>query len=170
MHASLAGLPHPFAGAGCAGAPIGERLYSIKAEWDEKAARLRSTQEERAAAAAASTYVNARSEVGAGSGEWGPRPSSRPSPSQQPASRGRASHSRLACTLPPRPPHTQRMVERLKRDRFTAVFDYLRRGAPAPTLNLLEAVQVRGQRPGRHARLACSRVSASACRGLGHAN
>ncbi|PRW39076.1 expressed ef-hand domain-containing isoform A [Chlorella sorokiniana] len=78
------------------GAPIGERLYSIKAEWDDKAARLRREQERRAARDAASTYVNNKSE---------------------------------------------KLVDRLKRERFRAVFDYLRRGAPAPVVNLLEAVQ-----------------------------
>jgi hypothetical protein len=40
---------------------------------------------------------------------------------------------------------SQRLVDRLKRERFRAVFDYLRRGSPAPVLNLLETVQV-----GRH--------------------
>lgn len=37
---------------------------------------------------------------------------------------------------------TQKLVDRLKRERFRAIFDYLRRGAPAPVLNLVEAVQV----------------------------
>ena len=47
-----------------AGAPIGERLHGIKAEWDERAARVRDAQEARADQAAASTYVNTKSEVG----------------------------------------------------------------------------------------------------------
>ena len=34
-------------------------------------------------------------------------------------------------------------MDRLKRERFRAIFDYLRRGQPAPVLNLLETVQVR---------------------------
>ena len=34
-------------------------------------------------------------------------------------------------------------MDRLKRERFRAIFDYLRQGAPAPVLNLLEVVQVR---------------------------
>lgn len=38
----------------------------------------------------------------------------------------------------------QRLVDRLKRERFRAIFDYLRRGSPAPVLNLLETVQVGG--------------------------
>lgn len=50
-------------GLRCAGAPIGEYLYSIKAEWDEKAARLREVQQRRAQKNAASTFVNNRSEV-----------------------------------------------------------------------------------------------------------
>ncbi|KAL4440425.1 hypothetical protein ABPG75_003426 [Micractinium tetrahymenae] len=78
------------------GAPIGEYLYSIKAEWDEKAARVREVQERRAQQNASSTFVNHRSE---------------------------------------------RLVDRLKRERFRAIFDYLRRGSPAPVLNLLETVQ-----------------------------
>lgn len=36
----------------------------------------------------------------------------------------------------------QRLVDRLKRERFRAIFDYLRRGSPSPVLNLLETVQV----------------------------
>lgn len=36
----------------------------------------------------------------------------------------------------------QRMVDHLKRERFTAIFDYLRRGDPCPHANLLEAVAV----------------------------
>ena len=46
-----------------AGAPIGEYLYSIKAEWDGKAARVRESQQRRAEQSAAATYVNGRSEV-----------------------------------------------------------------------------------------------------------
>jgi hypothetical protein len=41
-------------------------------------------------------------------------------------------------------PPSQRLVDRLKRERFRAIFDYLRRGDPAPLLNLLETVQVAG--------------------------
>ncbi|KAL4431755.1 hypothetical protein ABPG77_002971 [Micractinium sp. CCAP 211/92] len=78
------------------GAPIGEYLYSIKAEWDEKAARLREVQQRRAQKNAASTFVNNRSE---------------------------------------------RLVDRLKRERFRAIFEYLRRDSPSPVLNLLETVQ-----------------------------
>lgn len=43
----------------------------------------------------------------------------------------------------PKPwPQPQKLVDRLKRERFRAIFDYLRQGAPAPVLNLLEVVQV----------------------------
>jgi hypothetical protein len=36
----------------------------------------------------------------------------------------------------------QKLVDRLKRDRFRDIFDYLRRGQPPPLLNLLQTVQV----------------------------
>ena len=45
-----------------------------------------------------------------------------------------------SCCLLPCPP--QKLVDRLKRERFTAIFDYLRRGRPAPRLDLLATVQV----------------------------
>ncbi|PSC72051.1 expressed ef-hand domain-containing [Micractinium conductrix] len=78
------------------GAPIGEYLYSIKAEWEQKAAAVRGAQERRAARNASSTFVNDRSE---------------------------------------------RLVDRLKRERFRAVFEYLRQCDPAPVVNLLDVVQ-----------------------------
>lgn len=59
----LALTPRGVRGVRSAGAPIGEYLYAIKAEWDEKAARVREVQERRAQQNASSTFVNNRSEV-----------------------------------------------------------------------------------------------------------
>jgi hypothetical protein len=53
-----------------AGAPIGEYLHSIKAEWAERAAAVRGAREERTHQNAASTFVNTRSEVGGRLGGW----------------------------------------------------------------------------------------------------
>ncbi|KAI3431406.1 hypothetical protein D9Q98_004459 [Chlorella vulgaris] len=78
------------------GTPIGEYLYSIQAEWDERAARVQHASQHRKEQSAASTFVNTRSE---------------------------------------------RLVDRLKRERFRAVFEYLGRGDPAPVLNLLDTIQ-----------------------------
>lgn len=53
-----------------AGTPIGEYLYSIKAEWDERAAAAAHATQRRATRDAASTYVNTRSEVCWGGWWW----------------------------------------------------------------------------------------------------
>ena len=76
---------------------MGEYLYSIKGEWDQRAAAARRATDHRAERDASSTYVNQRSEA---------------------------------------------LVERLKRERFRAVFDYLRRGDRAPVINLVAVVEV----------------------------
>lgn len=51
-----------------AGQPIGEYLYAIQSERQEKLAAVVSTTQQRATAEAASTYVNRRSEVGCSGG------------------------------------------------------------------------------------------------------
>jgi hypothetical protein len=48
------------------GAPIGEYLYSIKAEWEQRAERLQTATRRRSEQSAATTFVNSRSEVGRG--------------------------------------------------------------------------------------------------------
>lgn len=58
----VSSFPSPIA-CPSAGAPIGEYLYSIKAEWDEKAARVQDAQKRREQQNASSTFVNNRSEV-----------------------------------------------------------------------------------------------------------
>lgn len=136
-HAALLSRP-------TAGAPIGEYLYSIKAEWDERAERLREARARRTAADAASTYVNTRSEVGAhGLAGWLARGWAGPC-CVLPAPSTLARHDPVPCSVLPRAttPASQRMVDHLKRERFTAIFDYLRRGDPCPHANLLEAVAV----------------------------
>lgn len=55
-------------------------------------------------------------------------------------------HCRLPHPTCPRsqlqPKRKQKLVDRLKRERFRAVFDYLRRSDPSSLVNLLETVQV----------------------------
>ena len=156
------------------GAPIGEYLYSIKAEWEQKAAAVRGAQERRAARNASSTFVNDRSEVGGGRGSACrssqvrvqrhsssvamhlPDPSDlatatvdRPGCPGHPCSAWLAACSASALASKPRSPvctrrPVQRLVDRLKRERFRAVFEYLRQCDPAPVVNLLDVVQVGG--------------------------
>jgi len=75
-----------------AGAPIGEYLYSIKAEWDEKAARVRDAKERRTQQNASSTFVNDRSEVG----DW---------VGQQASGRAGTQQSRMAALTCPAAQH-----------------------------------------------------------------
>eukprot|EP00887_Chlorella_sp_A99_P002366 scaffold10.g2366.t1 len=77
------------------GVPVGDHLYQISSEWEERAHAARAATEHRAAADAASTYVNQRSE---------------------------------------------RLVAKLKHERFHAIFGYLQRGQPRRTVQLLELV------------------------------
>ena len=81
-----------------AGVPVGEYLYSVKAEWDEKARAVRQATDEQVERDASSSFVNHRSE---------------------------------------------QLVDRLKRERFRAIFDYLRRGERSNIANLVELVGVR---------------------------
>lgn len=63
----------------------------------------------------------------------------------RPLSRARASGAAFACLIacfPAGHAPLQRLVDRLKRERFRAIFEYLRRDSPSPVLNLLETVQV----------------------------